>query len=227
MVKQIGKYNVDFAGLVYDEGIPYQMVSIFEFDGNKPVNEGRPKKTLYFRQDKGDILPDLRTEEDVEKLLRYRNHEKIHIYNNRVVEIVPKEQYAKEKLTIEEAIDELKMNTELDMDINELAPQFAKMLEELKHYKDLEGQGLLMRLPCKVGDTLYILHEKSVTEEKVRDVEYRGIKYQQGQRWFINIGALVYFEMDFGKTVFFTEEEAKAKQIELQEERKSAEEIER
>ena len=32
----------------------------------------------------------------------------------------------------------------------------AELLEELKSYKDLEEQGLLVRLPCKVGDTVYV-----------------------------------------------------------------------
>lgn len=34
--------------------------------------------------------------------------------------------------------------------------QLAKWLEELKSYKDLEEQGLLVRLPCKVGDIVYV-----------------------------------------------------------------------
>lgn len=33
--------------------------------------------------------------------------------------------------------------------------QLAKWLKELKCYKDAEEQGLLLRLPCKVGDTVY------------------------------------------------------------------------
>lgn len=35
--------------------------------------------------------------------------------------------------------------------------QVAKWLEELKSYKDLEEQGLLVRLPCKVGDTVWVV----------------------------------------------------------------------
>ena len=31
----------------------------------------------------------------------------------------------------------------------------AELREKLKHYEDAEEQGLLLRLPCKVGDTLY------------------------------------------------------------------------
>ena len=41
---------------------------------------------------------------------------------------------------------------------------------------------------------------------------YRGgITYQKGQRWYVNIGGVAYYEMDFGKTVFLTQEEAEQK----------------
>ena len=33
----------------------------------------------------------------------------------------------------------------------------AELLEELKSYKDLEEQGLLVRLPVKIGDTVYCI----------------------------------------------------------------------
>lgn len=33
--------------------------------------------------------------------------------------------------------------------------QVAEYLEELKEYRKAEEQGLLLRLPCKVGDTVY------------------------------------------------------------------------
>ena len=35
--------------------------------------------------------------------------------------------------------------------------QVAEWLGELKTYKDAEEQGLLLRLPCKVGDTIYAI----------------------------------------------------------------------
>ena len=35
--------------------------------------------------------------------------------------------------------------------------QVKEYLEELKRYRDLEEQGLLLRLPCKVGDTVYAI----------------------------------------------------------------------
>ena len=39
---------------------------------------------------------------------------------------------------------------------HESAKQLIAMIEELKWYKDAEEQGLLLRLPCKVGDTVYV-----------------------------------------------------------------------
>ena len=88
----------------------------------------------------------------------------------------------------------------------------ANVLNKLAEYEDLEEQGLLLRLPIKVGDTVYVLCKNIVTEKQVYDVQYRGgITYQKGQRWYVNIGGLAYYEMDFGKTVFFTQEEAEQK----------------
>ena len=88
----------------------------------------------------------------------------------------------------------------------------ANVLSRLAEYEDAEEQGLLLRLPIKVGDTVYVLCKNIVTEKQVYDVQYRGgITYQKGQRWYVNIGGLVYYEMDFGKTVFLTQEEAEQK----------------
>ena len=85
-------------------------------------------------------------------------------------------------------------------------------LDKLGEYEDLEEQGLLLRSPIKVGDTVYVLCKNIVTEKQVYDVQYRGgITYQKGQRWYVNIGGLAYYEMDFGKTVFLTQEEAEQK----------------
>ena len=59
---------------------------------------------------------------------------------------------------------------------------------------------------------MYVLCKNIVTEKQVYDVQYRGgITYQKGQRWYVNIGGVAYYEMDFGKTVFLTQEEAEQK----------------
>ena len=92
----------------------------------------------------------------------------------------------------------------------------GQCFDKLAEYEDLEEQGLLLRLPCKVGDTVYILRKNIVNEEQVYDVQYRGITYQKGQRWYVNIGGLAYFEMDFGKDVFLTQAEAEQKLKEME-----------
>ena len=62
--------------------------------------------------------------------------------------------------------------------------QEANWLEELKRYRDLEEQGRLLVLPCKVGDTVYEILEETVPnryfyigEYKVQDVSVKAVKY--------------------------------------------------
>lgn len=62
--------------------------------------------------------------------------------------------------------------------------QEADWLEELKRYRDLEEQGRLLVLPCKVGDTVYEIIEETVpnryfyiNEWKVQDVSAKAVKY--------------------------------------------------
>lgn len=62
--------------------------------------------------------------------------------------------------------------------------QEADWLEELKRYRDLEKQGRLLVLPCRVGDTVYEILEETVpnhyfyiSEHKVQDVSVKAIKY--------------------------------------------------
>ena len=62
--------------------------------------------------------------------------------------------------------------------------QEADWLEELKRYRDLEEQGRLLVLPCKVGDMVYEIIEETVpnhyfyiNEWKVQDVSAKAVKY--------------------------------------------------
>ena len=83
--------------------------------------------------------------------------------------------------------------------------QEADWLEELKRYKDLEEQGRLLVLPCKVGDTVYEILEETVpnhhfyiNEWKVQDVSTQSIKY--ADEW----------ESYDYENLYFTREEAEA-----------------
>lgn len=65
------------------------------------------------------------------------------------------------RLTLDEIlklVNKAAIQMELDncKECSENYKQIAEYLEELKSYKDLEEQGLLVRLPCKVGDIVYV-----------------------------------------------------------------------
>lgn len=61
ITKIIGKYNVDYAGEVYDGNQKYQMIIIIEFDDE---NEEVDKKVFYFK----DRAPNLTGEYQIEHL---------------------------------------------------------------------------------------------------------------------------------------------------------------
>lgn len=84
--------------------------------------------------------------------------------------------------------------------------QLAEWLEELKSYKDLEEQGLLVRLPCKVGDTMY-----DIVGKPLRIVEHKVDAFYIDKKGFhlqIINGVL---EKKQEAKVYFSREEAKKK----------------
>lgn len=60
--------------------------------------------------------------------------------------------------------------------------EMIRLQKELQEYKDLEEQGLLLRLPCKVGDLVYTTNElnNKIQEWEIVSVEiYRsGVYYK-------------------------------------------------
>lgn len=97
--------------------------------------------------------------------------------------------------------------------------QLAEWLEELKSYKDLEEQGLLVRLPCKVGDTVYVPTRNFVSELRITLVSIDTNDMAMYFSWLLNSG--IYPNLDgfsgyeLGKTVFLTHEEAEKKLEEM------------
>ncbi len=88
---------------------------------------------------------------------------------------------------------------------------------KLKDYEDAEEQGLLLRLPCKVGDTVYFAHHDRVISSEVLSVKYHAEAENYGvfirERLTVDVEGIS-AEIDFcdiGKTVFLTREEAEAK----------------
>ena len=90
------------------------------------------------------------------------------------------------------------------------------LLEALGKYEDAEEQGLLLRLPCKVGDTVYVNNGFTIFEYEVTLTGYSSTSKESGF-YFVtkpkkNSDTVQEFsDGDFGKTVFLTREEAEAK----------------
>lgn len=86
---------------------------------------------------------------------------------------------------------------------------------KLKEYEDLEEQGLLLRLPCKVGNIVYSI----ANDGKIYPVKAtREVRIVDGVLHIIcescKYSDLVSYD-DIGKTVFLTKSEAEAKLKEL------------
>lgn len=84
--------------------------------------------------------------------------------------------------------------------------QLAEWLEELKSYKDAKEHGLLVRLPCKVGDTMY-----DIVGKPLRIVEHKVDAFHIDKKGFhlqIINGVL---EKKQEAKVYFSREEAEKK----------------
>ena len=70
-------------------------------------------------------------------------------------------------------------------------------LDRLADYEDAEEQGLLVRMPCKVGDTVYECDAIRIYESTIR-------------RIIFETEHIAFDERAIGNTVFLTREKAKA-----------------
>lgn len=88
-----------------------------------------------------------------------------------------------------------------------------KCLRKLADYEDLEEQGRLVKLPYKVGDTVYGISMGKIISLAVNEIS---IFRTKGEK-IINVKCQSndefrnYVEREFGKTVFLTKSEAEVK----------------
>ena len=109
--------------------------------------------------------------------------------------------------------------------------QFAEWLEELKSYKEAEEQGLLVRLPVKIGDDIYritskanydlnVLNGYKVNNRVYHQKVYSSVFSQSG--WLVQCDKdsiyapnVICVDVEYGKTWFLTREEAEKKLEEM------------
>lgn len=81
-----------------------------------------------------------------------------------------------------------------------------KVLKKLGELEDLEEQGLLLKLPCKIGDTVYRFWYTDGIPYKVQPVKIRTLS---------NLVAMMEGD-EFDKTVFLTKAEAEKALAEME-----------
>lgn len=96
---------------------------------------------------------------------------------------------------------------------------------KLKDYEDAEEQGLLLRLPCKVGDTLYRVNKGAkepvimmrVIQLYIKQIHKDGTVMRIDAINDADMGESCYLPCDIGERIFLTREEAEAKLKEMEE----------
>lgn len=92
----------------------------------------------------------------------------------------------------------------------------ADLRERLKQYEDAEEQGLLLRLPCKVGDTLHLLYKYNSKQWKIKELTvkefvYRAYRIPRLEIYFeedSRIFETCLFNGELNENLFLTREEA-------------------
>ena len=97
---------------------------------------------------------------------------------------------------------------------------YISAARKLCDYEDLEEQGLLVRLPCKIGDTVFRINEGAknpIIELTVTQINIirKSYNLEVVDR---DGGELMYFKNDIGNSIFLTREEAEKKLEELKNE---------
>lgn len=97
-----------------------------------------------------------------------------------------------------------------------------KAIKKLADYEDLEEQGLLVRLSCKVGDTVYRVNagaKQPIIPMTVSEIHFLCYKNERAVRFDAigkeDMGESCYRLEDIGRIVFLTREEAEKKLEEM------------
>lgn len=98
------------------------------------------------------------------------------------------------------------------------------IVQKLGEYEDLEEQGLLLRLPCKVGDTVYRINNgarKPIIPLYVVEIRFKQVgsyireKICCSDDSMTNTASSIYYKEDIGNRIFLSKAEAEQKLKEM------------
>ncbi len=111
----------------------------------------------------------------------------------------------------EKYICKMLYDLKIDKDIlKKQVQEIHRLNKVIAEYEQLEEQGLLLKLPCKVGDIVYAITRNFISEYSICCIE----KYNDGFffNWRCEKGIYKnlrgFTDYEIGKTVFLTKEEA-------------------
>ena len=96
-------------------------------------------------------------------------------------------------------------------DIDTIGSYIWEIVKELKQYRDAEEQGLLLRLPCKIGSTLYDIIDfvEGNNFPEIYVIDASKIEVSKDKKGILyTIDCTDFRENDFGTTVFSSMKEA-------------------
>lgn len=103
---------------------------------------------------------------------------------------------------------------------------FEKVFNRLAEYEDAEEQGLLVRLPCRVGDTVYVTEPRyynGAVHTGIQNGKVYGFEFDEEWVVWVHLAddnphsGNAYPIADIGKTVFLTREAAEKALEEIEE----------
>ena len=92
-------------------------------------------------------------------------------------------------------------------------------IQKLAEYEDLEEQGLLLRLFCKIGDTIWYVDNDDDDYPIKLEIDIISIDDNKNIWYYANddiYGKFGFIDSDFSKTVFLTQAEAEQKLKEIE-----------
>lgn len=88
--------------------------------------------------------------------------------------------------------------------IDDVDQEAKDIVREALELKIAEEQGLILRLPCKIGDKVYQIEDGYIYKFNARSIDVR----KENEEYIFCIDSMDYKMDDFGKTVFLTKEDA-------------------